>query len=586
MFTMRNFLTLMTLLSSFLLSRVSAAEIRYKATIMPSSGAVRVTMEFEPVGKSTKILLPAWVPGFYMFLPHHKGITNFQASLPNGQLLQVTHNEARTWVVGTDTTETVKVSYTVAGNDQGLGFFGTHIRPGSGFINGGSAFMYLDGRKEEPISLLVNLPKGWDIATPMTGSEANSSFTAEGYDEFIDHPIQMGFFERRGFDISGTRFEAIYVSPNNRPAANLEAATERLKLLSIPAIRMMGGTTFKRYLYIIHLQVGDFEGGLEHRACNVIATGNVAPLNLDNLATHEYFHAWNVKQIRPKVLGPFEYQDKVFTDNLWFSEGVTDYYAYMHCYQSGVQNQEWLLKSLQEQFVTLSLSRTAKKMTLAECSRQAWLNGGLGVDDLSYYNKGLVCGMILDAAIRGNTKGARSLDHLMRYLYARHALPKPGFEETGILNGILDVIGGSANPDAEAFKKLYNQLVYTTDDAPAWILQSIGLRYIQPGSAVPYLGFEVNGVVVERVAPELEEMGLKRGDMIVTVNGEAVYRRVQFVGLGPTYKLKVMRGDKELDLNLKMLYRSADSYALEFDPYANTEARKRREEWLSRPKTR
>src|SRR6202044_3794162 len=102
------------------------------------------------------------------------------------------------------------------------------------------------------------------------------------------------------FQISGVPFEVIYVAPNNKPACNMDAETDRLRVVSTPALTMFHGSSFKRYLYIIHLEVGNFSGGLEHRACNVQAIPNSPELHLDALAAHEYFHAWNVKQIRPK----------------------------------------------------------------------------------------------------------------------------------------------------------------------------------------------------------------------------------------------------------------------------------------------
>ena len=106
---------------------------------------------------------------------------------------------------------------------------------------------------------------------------------------------------------------------------------------------------FKKYVYLIHLEVGDFAGGLEHRASTTIATGNGQTVHLDELATHEFYHSWNVKQIRPKILGPFDYSKPQRTVNLWFSEGVTDYYSKLHAYQAGLIGESQLLDGLRDE---------------------------------------------------------------------------------------------------------------------------------------------------------------------------------------------------------------------------------------------
>jgi len=223
------------------------------------------------------------------------------------------------------------------------------------------------------------------------------------------------------------------------------------------------------------LEIGNFSGGLEHRACNVQAVANSTELHLDDLAAHEYFHAWNVKQIRPLILGPFDYTQPQRTGNLWFAEGVTDYYSKLHTYQSGLQNEDWLKSQLLGQIEDLQNGHTRKVKTVEESSRECWNSDGFGLGDLSYYTKGLLAGFIFDAAIIDATSGTKTLDDLMRLLYLQHKLPKPGYGEDDLRVAINDVAG-------QDLSDLYNKMIRSTEDLPYGLLRKIGLRVTLPES--------------------------------------------------------------------------------------------------------
>jgi predicted metalloprotease with PDZ domain len=196
--------------------------------------------------------------------------------------------------------------------------------------------MYVVGRKGEATSLSVHVPDGWNLATAMD-PDGKDSFTAHDYDELIDEPLQMGKFSERDFTVAGIPFKAIFQPlDGDRIRLNLDEQTQVLRKISEPAIKLFGGAPFKRYVYFFHLTGQGFQGGLEHRSGTVIAVPNMDDPDLSDLAAHEFFHAWNVKQMRPSVLGPFDYTQPQRTGNLWFAEGVTDYYSKISTYRSGV----------------------------------------------------------------------------------------------------------------------------------------------------------------------------------------------------------------------------------------------------------
>lgn len=457
------------------------ADLHYTLEPLPKAQSVRVSITMDQSNARESFRIPAWTPGMYLLMKFQDKISDVKATDPHGKVLAIEKVEGRKWVVSNPAKTPITLSYRVLGDDPGLGFFRVNVRDDKAYVNGAAAFMYADGRLLEKTTLKLKLQDGWDVATGM--EEDGTGYRADGYDEFIDHPLQLGKFTRRKFTVQGVPYEAIYVAPDNDVRCDVDVETERLRKLSIPTMKMFGGASFKKYLFIIHLAVGDFSGGLEHRACNVQAVSNSKPLNLDELAVHEYVHAWNVKQIRPKVLGPFDYTKEVRTGNLWFSEGVTDYYGFMHTYASGVLDEKWLLSSLAGQVNELERGRTWHSKTVEDASRENWDNGGFGVGDLSYYTKGLLIGWIFDSVIRSSTNGQKSLDDVMRLLYTRHKLPNPGFDDDGIMAAISEVAGRDLS-------SLYKDMVRSTKPLPYDLLGEMGIKVVKPGEEIPGDGGE------------------------------------------------------------------------------------------------
>ena len=373
----------------------------------------------------------------------------------------------------------------------------------------------------------------------------------------------LGRFVRRTFKVEGIPFEALWVG-DPAPNCDVDAETDRLRRGSIPAIKMMKKVGFKHYTYIIHLEVGDFAGGLEHRASTCIATGNAQTIHLDELATHEYFHSWNVKQIRPKILGPFDYSKPQRTVNLWFSEGVTDYYAKMHAYQAGLTSESQLLEGLKNEIRQLERSETRKKMTLEAVSYNTWEDSGFGsVGDLSFYTMGLVAGFIMDATIRHETGGKKSLDDVMRIAYDRYALPQAGFEEGALRDLVVEVGGEKLGP-------IYDTLMRSAGkELPYSELEHLGLRLTIPGKEYVDAPFVVNdkGTITKVVGTDT---GLLDGDDVVAVE------------LGGTDSLRVTikRSGQQKQVVVKARKYKATDMRLTRNILATPAESVRRAEWL------
>jgi predicted metalloprotease with PDZ domain len=446
----------------------AAADIHYTLQPNPKAHAVEVSISLDKGPTKQEFRIPAWCPGFYFIENYQTQISAVNATGAKGEKLSISHDDPRAWVVDNPTGNPLTMSYVVSGNDTGLGFFGVNVKDDKAFTNGAATFMFLPDRLTERDTLTVHLPPEWKIATAMD-THQDGDYVASGYDELIDNPIQMGNFVLKTFTVHDIPFQAVFVAPSDQIQINVDDEVQHLRQESETAVNLFGSAPFKHYTFIFHFAVGNFDGGLEHRASCVLALPN-EDQPIDDLTAHEFFHAWNVKQIRPKVLGPFDYTKPDRTANLWFAEGVTDYYSKLITYRSGLGDEGWLLKQFGEQMSELEQSVTRNHKTVAEASWEAWENGGFGIGDLSFYTKGFMIGMLLDIQIRTTTNGTKSLDDVMRLLYSKYHLPEPGYEENGLLAALNEVCG-------QDMSKLYNSMVKTTEDLPYALLQKIGLRY-------------------------------------------------------------------------------------------------------------
>lgn len=560
-----------------LLPAWAVAQVDYTLNVNAPGKSISVSVRVAQTNASQEFRIPAWCPGFYFLQNYEKKIFDVAASGENGEKLEVTTGaDARGWKVANPTQGPVTFSYKVTGDDGGLGFFGVSVQGHAAFINGPAAFVYLEGRKNEVCRLSVGkLPAKWQIATAMDPDQER--FKSADYDEFIDHPIQLGEFERRTFDVEGTAFSAVFVPAKpGKMNADAYAEVEKLRAISAAGLRMMGGFPFRRYLYIVHLTPGSFSGGLEHRASNVINTDDFNPLGIEDLAAHEFFHSWNVKHIRPDVLGPFDYTKPVRTGNLWFAEGVTDYYAYRLTFQAALKAEQWMLETYSMQIAELQSAAKRRQKTVEEVSKGAWETGGFGDGDFSYYTKGSIMGLLFDAAIRDATAGEKSLDDVLRLLYRNHRLPKPGFPEDGLRLAINQVAG-------KDLSELYNRMARSTQELPYDQLTKIGLRLEEPGKRYTEPGITVRGGQVLSVRGPLEREGLRAGDVITLLNGKPFSMAAMAAVMpGENVSLEAKRGDQKGAFRFRMPSRIADSYRIVRDPFATTAAQSLLAGWLKR----
>lgn len=525
-----------------LVAALAAAQekISYAVTVAdPESQMFNVAMTVRDAKNPLIVRIPAWCPGWYTITNYQENLSDIRAKAADGRTLRLDTLDKRTWQVQGGG-PVVVVEYKVRGNDKGLGFFGCHLEKDVGFINPPALCMYPDGRTQEPVSLLLKLPRGWDVATALEDGTGSREFHAQDYDELVDMPFVIGHFKRVDFKASGVPMFATFASRDKMKGDPIKLS-EEFRKISEAAIAIMGGAPMKKYHWNILLSGENFNGGLEHRASTTIAVGDRKDLSFPGLAAHEFFHLWNVKRIRPKVLGPFDYTAEQRTKNLWFAEGVTSYYADRILYRAKMIDKDGMIRSCLNEINNLQNCSDRARYTAEDASWNGWEGGSVGFGNLSYYNKGYVIGLLLDFAIRARTDGAKSLDDVMRYMLKKHNYPKAGYAEDGILLATNEVTG-------QDFADVYHKLAQSTEELPYGdLLSAAGLEFSgAAGTADPGFTTNLSGAYprVSEVGDAGRQMGVLPGDVIVKVN-DADARGLVSVGAklraGETFTVDVLR---------------------------------------------
>ncbi|HYE13980.1 MAG TPA: PDZ domain-containing protein [Pyrinomonadaceae bacterium] len=557
----------------------------------PTTRLFEVTMNVSNLSAPRLVVqFPVWVPGAYRVVDTARNVQEFRASSARGQLLPAVRTATNEWTVESAGLSAVRVTYKVFA-DQ-IGVTGAHLDDTHAYFNGPLLFAYVVGAKDRPVELTVNKPPRWAaISTgldPVPGR--SNTFSAPDYDTFIDAPFEIGNHQVLTFDHAGARYEiAIYGNHNY----DTERFRREHEAIVRSQVNMMGGAPFKRYVFIYHM-TPEGGGGLEHLNSTVINRrkwrGDTEEGwdSLRGVASHEFFHLWNVKRMRPAVLGPFDYTRQVPTRDLYVSEGMTSYYGDLHLLRAGLWEPKRYLKAVAEEIKTLQNLPGRRILTVEESSMNTWFaHDDSGNASFSYYNKGELLGLLLDLEIRHRTKNARSLDDVFRYLYETYGLPKPGWQPGGFQEAVERVAGSD-------FDEFFSRYVAGTEELPyERALGYAGLKLerkeekgldlgVTFASDIPSdsVGLPVRGVKSDGPAYNV----LANGDLLLAVGGERVTEKSLQAQLsrfkpGSTLPLTVFRGDRLLELTMTTPGRAPVSYEITEDPGATTEQKALRQSW-------
>jgi len=378
----------------------------------------------------------------------------------------------------------------------------------------------------------------------------NTSFKADSYDTFVDASIVLSpLMEQTSFEYHGVTYYLAFIGRGNYDKQKI---TADVGTVARNLVDLMGGAPFKKYVFFLSARSGRGAGGLEHLNSTDISfsafethSSREVYSRFIFVAAHEFFHLWNVKRIRPAILGPFDYTKEQNTRNLYVSEGMTSYWAALGMRRSGFWSRQEYFDEVATQIDQLQSAAGRKIMSVELSSWDTWNRGDNAANThIDYYNKGELLGNLLDLEIRYRTGNKRSLTDVFLYLYKNNGLPKPGFEERRGFRDAVELITREAAPGAADFGDFFAKYVSGTDEIP-WndFLDHAGLELVETkAKAVPYIGITTGTQVpsagfggapsftqlpqgqlaITNVAPgsPAAKSGLATGDVLVAIDGD------------------------------------------------------------------
>jgi len=376
---------------------------------------------------SIDVMMAIWSPGFYRIENYAARVRSISARTDRGTAIGVAPIRRNRWRVDTNGAPSVVVSYRLYCVERSVTT--NWVSDELSVLNGPATFMTLADARPRPHEVRLELPPGWTRA--MTALEpmpdAPTHYRAQDFDTLADSPIVAGNPLVHQFEVDGRAHFVVQIGDvggfdGARAAADLKKIVEAHR-------RLWGELPYKDYKFLLAFRQGG--GGLEHKDSTLATTRATVMqtpatyLTWLNFISHEYCHAFNVKRLRPIELGPFDYEREPHTPSLWISEGFTSYFGELAVERAGLSRPADILKSLTARIEQLQRSPGRLVQTLEQSSLDVWTSESVsGVNtnantSVSYYMKGQIAAFLLDARIRRATRGAKSLDDVMRLAYRR-----------------------------------------------------------------------------------------------------------------------------------------------------------------------
>jgi predicted metalloprotease with PDZ domain len=564
----------------------------------PASHTVAVTMTVPGAARGTEIQFPAW-NALYQIRDFVRNVERLSARC-DGKPEDLIPVDVDTWQSAPVACTRLEVQYDVYANQEGI--FSSVLNPDHGFLNLAMILFYLPRERSRATRVNFLLPEGWELATLLDDGAQAGDYVAANYDAMVDCPAEaapapssnaVGDLHMFSYQQKGATYRVvIYGNPSAYSPGPLLGALEKI---TSTETGMMNDVPFSRYTFLLQFPRGPGGGGMEHRngtAISVSAGGIRDNLTaLESVAAHEFFHAWNVKRIRPQNLEPVDYVHGNDTSDLWFSEGVTSTYGELTRVRSGLISRQDFYRHVGSEIQSLQERPARLSQSVAEAGRDAWLEKYSDYHrperSISYYNKGELLGDLLDLAIRHATGDGQSLDDVMRRLnsdFARRgrfftqadlvtiiARLAPGF--TGLNQFFRDYVNGTAEIDYETY------------------LGFAGLKLVTSPVELAVPGFRARrqsdgSVEIQSVetGSNAERAGLMRGDVIAQMNGQALAGNLREhlaqLKPGERIELKVQREDRTLKIRFAAATQQETAYEIEELPEATPEQRKVRNGWL------
>ncbi|KQQ77696.1 M61 family metallopeptidase [Acinetobacter sp. Leaf130] len=520
---------------------------------------VHVTIRFL-ANPNQELWLPTWIPGSYLIREFSKHIESVKAYDEAGRMLDIKKTSKNRWRLFNTDHELMTIEYDVYAYD--LSVRGAYVDQTRLYINPACVCLALEGQEQSACEVEVFLPdelKHFQLATGLASkSLVKGRFTlkADHYDQLIDSPFELADQTRFDFETHGIEHEFVISGPHN---ANIDRLKADIEKICAAEINMFGSAPFKNYTFMT-MATGNSYGGLEHcNSTSLITPRDDLPKSNEptepskdyqrflGLCSHEYFHSWLVKFIRPENFANYNLHQEGYTSLLWIFEGFTSYYDDLILLRSGVISQKSYLDLLKAQIDRYLQNPGRFVQTVAESSFDAWIkfyrqdensnNAGT-----SYYNKGALVALCLDLGLR--LRGS-SLDALMRRLYENTQNGMQVNERT-IFDLCKELTGDN-------WIEQINHLINTTDELPLdQLLPEFGLSYrVKTDKSLP-LGLKLvdkpEGVLVQSARRESAgaKAGISANDVIIAIDGLKASTKLieKYAKQGGSYTVFAFRRDE------------------------------------------
>lgn len=557
--------------------------VNYRVSPLINQHTYKVELTFIPQNPSETLSLPTWIPGSYMIREFSKNIIGISA-YQNHHNLPIIQTSKNSWEISELQVDTkVTITYEVYAYEYGIRTaFLDHRR---GYFNPSSVCIAVDSLIDRTHEISFNnLPSNWQVVSGLENKEG--VFIAENYDELLDMPFELGTFTKINFIIKNVPHYLI-LSGTILPFDEARIINDMNKICEYQINLFGGNVPYSHYTFILNLS-GDIYTGLEHRNSTLLMAPSVSLPNLSGsndeqyhklmgLISHEFFHTWNVKRIKPQVFTPYNLNCENYTKLLWWFEGVTSYYDDLVLYRVGVIDQDKYLNTVLENINNVYKFAGVTKQTLANSSLTSWIKYYRQDENspniiVSYYVKGALVAMCLDLLIRDSSQF--SLDTIMHYLYFEWVKNPVGVHEDEIpliiknataldLSEFLNLATETCNP--LPIKELFNKFGLGITDRIAKNHQANGIyreqkietdnlitQTIDIGARLEKdaLGYRVKNVYVGTSA---SDAGFAPGDLVIAINQIKLTNlelQLSFIQVGDIFECAILRGDRLINLKL------------------------------------
>lgn len=572
------------------------ANLRYRIDPVDLNGhryGVTIFIPKSLTSSPLKLQLPSWIPGSYMIRDFSKHLESLSAkqSHSKNKPIPVKKLDSHTWEIAAQ--GDVEVAYQVYAFDTSVR--SAYLDQTRGFFNATSLCLNVLGASQLPCELELirpkekNISQAWSVKTTLPSTQTDrlgfGFYRADNYDALIDHPVAMGQFQEIEWTSHGTPHRMVIQGLIDQ--VDEKQLAKDLKAICDAHIAFFEPTKprapFKQYCFIVNA-VGDGYGGLEHRDSTVLLCKrddlpypgqhlkkHSAYEDFLGLCSHEYFHSWMVKRIKPKAFDPYALDQKNHTTLLWLFEGFTSYYDDLQLLRSGRIDFSSYLKRIEKTWNMVLRGPGRHKQSLSESSFDAWtkyyqMDENTPNAVVSYYAKGSLLALALDIKIRAHTKQKQSLDDVIRHLWEMYQLTETGMAEDDFDRAIEFVIDPSF---AATWAQMKSDYVDGCKDIPLdTILSSVGVKVSlketlpteHAETAKQLLGIRTTAqqgwIKLTHVLDGglAQQTGLAAGDYLASINGERttpgrldhlLTQLIQKLSRGQAVKVVAYRHDSE-----------------------------------------